>query len=340
MANPVTMEDLQTIMQQMMAAKLEPGTANTLVDYRITMWNKFPALREASTKRMASNKSLPTIIIALLLYCHPSQAQEELFDHNAQHCHDVSIWGAVAFKNEDCEKCQTEFEKECQSITRNVCDQVPTTSCQLVPYTKCEMYMEAAKYNETIVTPDSEYVPWECQNVTVEEIHIKLMPQCVNVTRQDCVTKWIISPTGEKIWDGNEQCTPIQWRNCTLIEVPKLFNQTYTKCERSGMPVPTMKCELEEKTRMITGMRCEVSVAVDCNSTNTEECVDITYQECREMPKPLSCQTTNLRVPFQPKIHRVKCLLQDIKDAPSLDVEDSADAADAKLNTVDQLEGR
>eukprot|EP00095_Tigriopus_kingsejongensis_P001661 maker-scaffold670_size114954-snap-gene-0.19 protein:Tk01661 transcript:maker-scaffold670_size114954-snap-gene-0.19-mRNA-1 annotation:"dual specificity mitogen-activated protein kinase kinase 5-like" len=32
-----------------------PYAANTLVDNRIAMWNKFPALREASTKRMASN---------------------------------------------------------------------------------------------------------------------------------------------------------------------------------------------------------------------------------------------------------------------------------------------
>eukprot|EP00095_Tigriopus_kingsejongensis_P000115 maker-scaffold983_size73474-snap-gene-0.8 protein:Tk00115 transcript:maker-scaffold983_size73474-snap-gene-0.8-mRNA-1 annotation:"PREDICTED: uncharacterized protein LOC100909276" len=32
-----------------------PYTADTLVDNEIAMWNKFPALREASTKRMASN---------------------------------------------------------------------------------------------------------------------------------------------------------------------------------------------------------------------------------------------------------------------------------------------
>eukprot|EP00095_Tigriopus_kingsejongensis_P007262 maker-scaffold286_size222086-snap-gene-1.23 protein:Tk07262 transcript:maker-scaffold286_size222086-snap-gene-1.23-mRNA-1 annotation:"mammalian cell entry related domain protein" len=35
-----------------------PYAANTLVDNGIAMWNKFPALREASTKRMASNPEL------------------------------------------------------------------------------------------------------------------------------------------------------------------------------------------------------------------------------------------------------------------------------------------
>eukprot|EP00095_Tigriopus_kingsejongensis_P006962 maker-scaffold406_size180810-snap-gene-0.26 protein:Tk06962 transcript:maker-scaffold406_size180810-snap-gene-0.26-mRNA-1 annotation:"helicase with zinc finger domain 2-like" len=32
-----------------------PYAANTLLDNGIAMWNKFPALREASTKRMALN---------------------------------------------------------------------------------------------------------------------------------------------------------------------------------------------------------------------------------------------------------------------------------------------
>ena len=54
-------------------------------------------------------------------------------------------------------------------------------------------------------------------------------PRCVNVTRQDCVTKWVVTATGEKVWDGNELCTPVQWQNCTLHEEPKEFNQTYTK---------------------------------------------------------------------------------------------------------------
>ena len=51
----------------------------------------------------------------------------------------------------------------------------------------------------------------------------------MNVTRQDCVTKWVVTATGEKVWDGNELCTPVQWQNCTLHEEPKEFNQTYTK---------------------------------------------------------------------------------------------------------------
>ena len=35
--------------------------------------------------------------------------------------------------------------------------------------------------------------------MTVLEEHIKLVPKCVNVTRQDCVTKWVVTATGEKV---------------------------------------------------------------------------------------------------------------------------------------------
>ena len=58
----------------------------------------------------------------------------------------------------------------------------------------------------------------------------------------------------------------------------------------------------------------------------------ISYQECREEQRPLSCETSSLRVPYQPKIHRVKCLLSSGNDAPDLDVEESDAAAVEKLN--------
>ena len=77
----------------------------------------------------------------------------------------------------------------------------------------------------------------------------------------------MVTATGEKVWDGNERCTPVTWQNCTLHEEPKDFNQTYTLCKRTGVPIPTMQCVLKEKTRMITGMRCEVKHAVDCAYT-------------------------------------------------------------------------
>lgn len=99
------------------------------------------------------------------------------------------------------------------------------------------------------------------------------------------------------------------------------------------MPIPTMECRLVDKQRMTSGLRCEVKSAVNCNCTHTEQCVDIVYQECKEVAKPLQCTDTSIRVPFQPKEHRVKCLLEDTLDTPNLNVEESARDSDIKLET-------
>ena len=41
------------------------------------------------------------------------------------------------------------------------------------------------------------------------------------------------------------------------------------------------------------------------------ECKVIKYKECEEVPKPLKCSAKKIRIPFQTKVHRVKCLLPD-----------------------------
>ena len=66
-------------------------------------------------------------------------------------------------------------------------------------YTDCRLVTEDVTYNETIVVTAGEYIPWQCTNFTQEETHIKLVPKCENVTRQDCVTKWVVTATGEKV---------------------------------------------------------------------------------------------------------------------------------------------
>ena len=155
------------------------------------------------------------------------------------------------------------------------------------------------------------------------------------MTRQDCVTKWVINANGEKVWDGNELCRPVSWMNCTLHEEPKVFNQTYTRCARTGNPIPTMSCALRERTRMTTGFKCEVKHTVDCNCTHVERCAEIVYRECREVPRPLACTNTPMKVPYQPKIHRVKCLLADNSEAPAIDADESAQRADVELDIED-----
>ena len=71
-----------------------------------------------------------------------------------------------------------------------------------VPYTDCKLITATVKYNVTNVTLDKPYVPFKCVNVTQIELETKIVPKCVNVTRQDCVTKWELNPSGEKVIFG------------------------------------------------------------------------------------------------------------------------------------------
>ena len=48
--------------------------------------------------------------------------------------------------------------------------------------------------------------------------HRKLMPECMNVTKANCVlTNWETDEYGNQVWAGNEACDPITWQECKLV---------------------------------------------------------------------------------------------------------------------------
>ena len=54
------------------------------------------------------------------------------------------------------------------------------------------------KYNVTEMT-QSLYNVTECNPEPKTIKHIKKMPECKNVTKHHCVTKWEVLPSGEKV---------------------------------------------------------------------------------------------------------------------------------------------
>ncbi len=56
-------------------------------------------------------------------------------------------------------------------------------------------------------------------------VSLRQVPRCVDVTKQDCVTKWVVGVDGQKVWAGNEFCKPVTWRKCNLVTEPKIFNE-------------------------------------------------------------------------------------------------------------------
>ena len=68
-----------------------------------------------------------------------------------------------------------------------MCDDVTEMVCDVVPYTECEMLMEMTPYRsfEVMIRQSTKKV---CTAGTDIVKHTKLMPECRNVTKQNCIT--------------------------------------------------------------------------------------------------------------------------------------------------------
>ena len=74
--------------------------------------------------------------------------------------------------------------------------------CDIVPYTECTMSMEATPYRSYEMVP-KVYRKKECTEGMDTVQHTKMMPECRNVTKQNCITNW------ETDEDGNQVTRPL-----------------------------------------------------------------------------------------------------------------------------------
>ena len=69
--------------------------------------------------------------------------------------------------------------------------------CEVVPYTECTLGTEEQQYTQTKLQPKL-FVEQACVTGAKTVPHIKQVPECKNVTKQNCVTLW------ERDEDGNQ----------------------------------------------------------------------------------------------------------------------------------------
>jgi len=228
--------------------------------------------------------------------------------HSGQFCVDVSTYGEVVYEPTSREKCDTQFQKVCEDKSEQVCGEVTEIQCEIVPYTECSMSMESAPYKS------HEMVPKTIKKKICEEgmdvvQHTKMMPECRNVTKQNCISKYETDAEGNEVWAGNEACEPVTWRECKLVPRQVDFKVPKINCVE-GEDVPYTDCEEAEKTQMITKMTCEVKNTTDCKPVVSTKCGTVQYQECTEEPQE-TCEEVEMRIPKQEKELKRKCLLPD-----------------------------
>ena len=132
------------------------------------------------------------------------------------------------------------------------------------------------------------------------------MPVCVNVTKQQCDTKWVINEQGEKVWAGNENCHDVTWQDCTLqlreveIEVP-----TYD-CSPADNPILFQTVEHFHAEVTLLDRSCVPVAKPVCTVTTERKCGEVEWEDCEEIVMP-DCQDVLFEVPYQEFNHLIRC---------------------------------
>merc|ERR1712226_543314 len=170
------------------------------------------------------------------------------------------------------------------------------------------MDMEAQPYL-TFEMVQKNYFNKVCTEGMATVQHLKMMPQCKNVTKQNCITNWETDEDGNQVWAGNEACEPVTWRECQLV--PRQVDFKVPKIECNGAEeIPYNDMEEVELEQMVTKMVCEVKHVTACNPVVSTKCANINYQECAELPEE-TCEEIEMQLPRQEKERKKKCLLPD-----------------------------
>merc|ERR1712226_1214444 len=210
-------------------------------------------------------------------YPEASGAEATVDLHNKEFCVDVSTYQPVVWQEVDAEQCSTVFVKKCKDRSEEVCADVTETRCEVFPYTECGMGMETQEYTKSVLQPKL-FVEKTCTQGRKMIPHVKMLPECKNVTKQNCVSLWETDPDGQQVWAGNEACEPVT------------------------------------DIRMTNTFTCEVKSTTSCQSQTRPDCKKVEFQECQEVPVT-NCEPKTVHKPTQEKLHRKKCLLPDEKEA-------------------------
>jgi len=247
--------------------------------------------------------------------------------HNKEFCVDVSTYQPVVWVERDGEECKTDFVKQCDDKSENVCADVTETVCEVVPYKECKLDVEPQQFTETKLSP-KKFIEKSCTQTKKSIPHKKLLPECRNVTKQNCVTNWETDSYGKQVWAGTDSCEPVTWQECELVPKDVQFIVPEITC-KDHQELWYHEPEPKTDTRMTNTFKCEVKSTTNCKSQTRPDCKQITWDECREVPIQ-SCSYKKVHVPTQELLHRKKCLLPDAGEQANTDY---GAPQDAPLNT-------
>lgn len=226
--------------------------------------------------------------------------------HKEKFCTDISSYGPLYYTDLEEKCCTTSYMPVCQQKSKRFCMDVTNMVCKPFATPNCNVETEVRKGTRARITTETVDIQ-ECKEITVNIPHIKKVPVCKNVTKQNCVTNWEVV-NGQKVWAGNEKCSPVTWQDCKLEEVEVDFPAQKVDCKFDRKePYPT--CQGDNNVDIkVSVTKCQFVTGTRCEPETRRECVEVPYTEC-DSERVDDCDPSRVRKPGQDFIHKKKCLL-------------------------------
>jgi hypothetical protein len=93
---------------------------------------------------------------------------------------------------------------------------VTETRYEVIPYIECFMGLEPQQFQYTKLSP-KKFVEKACTHGKQTIFHTKLLPECRNVTKQNCISIWAKDQLRRKVSVGTKECELVTWQECMLV---------------------------------------------------------------------------------------------------------------------------
>merc|ERR1712242_100146 len=255
--------------------------------------------RSASTLNMGRMILLGLLILVATASIRGEGDNPEDGHNDDDNCVDVSIFGPVEFEEENTEVCSYRLNTTCTKKSTEICMDVPVTNCEVFAYTDCDTQETTEEVRDDSIEV-SEYIKQSCVVSSKREqlSELKRIPVCKNVTRQLCITKWVVDMTGEKIWAGNDDCEDVIWEDCTLENSVVTQEVDTWDCSPDTEPVFYQTPSTKLSSTASQSRVCEAKAHPICSHTAQEQCKTVEWSDCYDEIVP-TCFTVTLRTPFQ-----------------------------------------
>ena len=110
-----------------------------------------------------------------------------------------------------------------------MCDEVTEIQCDVVPYTECAMEMEETPY-KSYDMENQIFRRKSCTEGMDVVQHTKMMPECRNVTKQNCITKWETDDEGNQVRQKDIGGQPWQAAAAEGPEGRSTLSMVYKEC--------------------------------------------------------------------------------------------------------------